>query len=72
MKEQINLQVSFNPRNESHATLLNWIGKQTTNNSSFIRETLFARMVGGFFGINKDISPNENIDQDEILRIIQV
>lgn len=42
---QVNWPVAFNPENKSHIDLMNWISKQTTNRSSFIRETLMLRML---------------------------
>jgi hypothetical protein len=75
-QQQINLQVSLNPDNKSHMDLLKWINVETTNRSSFIRETLFMRMVGfiGSMGNNgAAVSLEDNdISMEEALSIIQV
>lgn len=75
MREQINLQVSFNPKNRSHIEILNWLNEQTTNRSSFIRETILMRMMG-MFGVRNiersEIPSMNDIDQDEVMRLIEV
>jgi hypothetical protein len=77
MKEaQINLQSALNPENRSHMQLWKWLNEQTTNRSSFIRETLFMRMMG-MIGVRVDTSlefekQKEEIDADEVMRLIQV
>lgn len=74
MKEhQVNWQVSFNPRNMSHRQVMDWIQEQTTNRSSFIRETLVMRMMGMFGFKSADSQEAEReIDADEVLRLIEV
>lgn len=74
MREQINLQVSFNPKNRSHMELLSWINTQTTNKSSFIRESVLMRMVGmfGVRGVELQEFKQEEIDVNEVLRLIQI
>lgn len=55
--------------------LLEWIDQETTNRSSFIRETMFMRMMGQMnYSQPKEKSmPVESVfDKDEILNIIQV
>jgi hypothetical protein len=54
--------------------LWNWLNEQTTNRSSFIRETLVMRMMG-FIGRRADEQvyiPSVEIDTDEVLRLIQI
>jgi hypothetical protein len=74
MKEQQILQCALNPQNLSHMQLWNWLNEQTTNRSSFIRETLVMRMMG-FVGRRVDEQsyiPMAEIDTDEVLRLIQI
>lgn len=72
--KQINLQVALNPENKSHMDLLNWIDKETKNRSSFIRETMFMRMMGLVGGIKNEISFHQSneVNVDDALSIIQV
>jgi hypothetical protein len=75
MKEtQICLQCALNPSNKSHMQLWDWLNEQTTNRSSFIRETLFMRMMG--FSSRKyendEVMLTDDIDTDEVLRLIQI
>lgn len=72
---QINIQMSLNPQNKSHMDLLEWMNEQTKNKSSFIRETMFMRMVGIYGVRSVEVqSTREEIgfDQNEILKLIQV
>jgi hypothetical protein len=75
MKErQIQLQSVLNPENLSHMQLWDWLNKQTTNRSSFIRETLLLRMMGMIGGklFEQDHMQTDGIDTDEVLRLIQI
>lgn len=76
MKEvQICLQCALNPENKSHMQLWDWLNEQTTNRSSFIRETLFMRMMGMIGGKMFEQQGNrqtDEIDTDEVLRLIQI
>jgi hypothetical protein len=73
MKGQINLQSSLNPENRSHMKLWDWINEETTNRSSFIRETLYLRMMGKFKSTEeKEVRSQSEFDADEVLRLIQV
>lgn len=74
MNGQINLQIALNPENKSHMQLWKWINEQTTNRSSFIRETLFMRMMGiiGAVGANLQMQINDELDRNEVLRLIEV
>lgn len=75
MKEQINVPIAFNRKNNSHMSLLSWIDQQTTNRSAFIRETVLMRMMG-IIGRSTETAfePVKEIDIDvhEALRIIQI
>jgi NhaP-type Na+/H+ or K+/H+ antiporter len=74
MNGQINLQIALNPENKSHMQLWKWINEQTTNRSSFIRETLFMRMMGiiGVVGANLQMQIDEELDRNEVMRLIEV
>jgi hypothetical protein len=72
--KQINLQVALNPENKSHMDLLKWIDTETKNRSSFIRETLFMRMMGLVGGMRSEFTFHQSneVDVDDALSIIQV
>lgn len=75
MKEQINVPIAFNRKNNSHMSLLSWIDQQTTNRSAFIRETVLMRMMG-IIGRSSESQietvRESEIDINEALRIIQI
>jgi hypothetical protein len=75
MDKQKILQVALNYNNKSHMDLLKWIDTETTNRSSFIRETMFMRMMG-VIGSVRDVgnisSQDNEISVDDVLSIIQV
>lgn len=72
--KQINLQVALNTENKSHMDLLKWIDKETKNRSSFIRETMFMRMMGLIGGMRNEVSfyQSNEVNVDDALSIIQV
>jgi hypothetical protein len=74
MKDQINLQCALNRECKTHMQLWDWLNEQTTNRSAFIRETLFMRMMGmvGVKMIEQDRVQSDEIDTDEVLRVIQI
>jgi len=52
--------------------LLNWINVQTTNKSSFIRESLLMRMVMAKTSPRVVENQSDGIDFNEALSIIQI
>jgi hypothetical protein len=76
MKGQVNIQLALNPANPSHKKLHDWMISETTNQSAFIRETLFMRMFGTLPSlVQAHVSPiyNEAIifDRDEVRNILE-
>lgn len=67
-------QISLNPKNVSHRKLMDWVNSQTTNRSSFIREALIMRMYGELRegSVNEGYKKQEEIDKNEVLRLIEV
>jgi hypothetical protein len=54
--------------------LLDWLEDQTTNKSSFIRETLLMRMMGMIGAVfqNHEMKSENKFDADEVKRMIQI